>query len=155
MSRNCPLCGTKVHPTATQLKYKNFRCLPCRRAIKRRWRIENKEHVVKYNQKLWSSPEYRESERVRQREYRKNNPTVHARARNRYPEKLRARQEFNRAVRAGKIRVPTNCSKCGVYKPERQGGGSALHGHHYLGYKFPLKVKWLCSVCHFREHQHV
>ncbi len=60
-----------------------------------------------------------------------------------FPEKLRARTALNHAIKNGKIIKPSACSYCGIHK--------RLDGHH-VDYSKPLKVKWLCRVCHIGLH---
>lgn len=56
-------------------------------------------------------------------------------------EAIRARQVLNAAVKAGKLtRLP--CEKCS--NPKSQG--------HHDDYGQPLVVRWLCAMCHQREH---
>ena len=60
------------------------------------------------------------------------------------PEKDRARDVLNRAVRAGHIVRPKSCQECG--DEDRR-----LHGHH-SDYSRPLDVEWLCPGCHPTRH---
>ena len=57
-----------------------------------------------------------------------------------YPEKQSAREKLNYAVRAGKIKKPDCCSKCGVV-PKK------IEADH-RDYSKPLEVTWLCTPCH-------
>lgn len=61
--------------------------------------------------------------------------------RERYPERVYARELVRRAVRAGRL-VPQPCSVC---------GGPNANGHH-TDYSKPLDVVWMCSNCHRGEH---
>ena len=61
------------------------------------------------------------------------------RSRKENPERYRAYNILNRALRAGKIVKPDLCQKC--REPGR------LHGHH-SDYSKPLEVDWLCAKCH-------
>ena len=58
-----------------------------------------------------------------------------------------ARQTLAQAVRSGKVVKPTVCSECLTETPPRR-----LHGHHE-DYSRPLDVKWLCSLCHGKQHR--
>jgi hypothetical protein len=55
----------------------------------------------------------------------------------------RARAALKRAVRQGKIVRPTACSAC----PST----IRIQAHH-ADYSRPLDVRWLCSLCHGKEH---
>jgi hypothetical protein len=57
-----------------------------------------------------------------------------------------ARRALHVALRAGRVKKPKACERCGL-KPERR----HLHGHH-ADYAQPLSVEWLCVDCHHKEH---
>jgi hypothetical protein len=61
-----------------------------------------------------------------------------------YPRQHKASQLLRAAVKTGKIIRPLNCEKCGKR--------TKIHGHH-PDYSKPLKVKWLCALCHTWEHK--
>ena len=86
--------------------------------------------------------EHRESWRNYRREYnkiwRKENGYHNEKASQlRYPEKVKAREILNKAVREGKI-IRGCCIVC--KKPKAQG--------HHENYKKPLEVIWLCALHH-------
>jgi hypothetical protein len=56
-----------------------------------------------------------------------------------YPNKAKAHNKLNNAVRDGRIERPSKCEDC-----QRLG---AVHGHHD-DYLKPLEVRWLCAACH-------
>jgi hypothetical protein len=56
-----------------------------------------------------------------------------------YPEKIKAREQLNDAVKAGRIVKPKECQLCAEDKP--------LEAHH-PDYTKPLEVKWYCNRCH-------
>jgi hypothetical protein len=97
---------------------------------------------------------YRESDRGREvlrAGYRRYHATPHGKAnhirgfyrdRERHPEKHRARQALQAAVKAGRI-VKGPCARCG--------SSERVHGHH-PDYARPLEVTWLCPPCHRKEH---
>jgi ribosomal protein S27AE len=55
----------------------------------------------------------------------------------------RVRLETRRAVRAGKIAKPAECSECGE--------ALKLYAHHD-DYTRPLEIVWLCGPCHGQRH---
>ena len=57
------------------------------------------------------------------------------------PEGYKAHTAVSNAVRDGKL-VKEPCEKCGDKK---------VHAHHE-DYSQPLVVKWLCPLCHHRQH---
>lgn len=61
-----------------------------------------------------------------------------------YPEKIKANNVVNRAVRTGKLTRPTDCSSC-------DNPNGRIEAHH-PDYSKPLEVIWLCSSCHREEH---
>ena len=55
-----------------------------------------------------------------------------------------AHSMVQRAVRDGKLVKPSKCQNCNKEKK--------VYAHHDDYYK-PLDVKWLCQVCHKKEHK--
>lgn len=68
------------------------------------------------------------------KKYRKNNP-----------DKLKAHNAINNAIRDGKVLKPSVCSICGIKDVK-------IHGHHY-DYNKPLDVVWCCEQCHAEIHR--
>lgn len=73
--------------------------------------------------------------------WRKKNLSYYSNLRKQFPEKFKARDALNGAVRRGKIKRGP-CVKCGEIKTE---------GHH-TDYSKPLDVLWFCRQCHENEH---
>lgn len=92
-----------------------------RRSYLHKWRIANRESAT-----------LKESNLAYQKRYAAK-----------FPERVKARETVNNAVKAGKIIRPTLCQDCG--------NGGRLHGHH-ADYSKPLSVEWLCVSCHRRRH---
>ncbi len=54
-----------------------------------------------------------------------------------------ARVLLNTALKEGKVKRPSECSRCGKKcKPQA----------HHPNYSKPLEVIWLCGICHKQEH---
>ena len=51
--------------------------------------------------------------------------------------------EYQKALRAGRLIRPAECSKCGDASKD-------VHGHHE-DYAKPLDITWLCQRCHNRK----
>lgn len=62
----------------------------------------------------------------------------------RYPERIKARESVMRALRRGKLIKPDICENCEIWTLN-------LEAHH-KDYTQPLKVEWLCKTCHRDEH---
>ena len=86
-------------------------------------------------------PKFREASRERSALYRAQ-----------FPEKAAARNAVNRAVRAGRLVRPDHCEACGALDAKGADGRSLIHAHHHCGYQDPLRVTWVCSICHAAEH---
>lgn len=71
-------------------------------------------------------------------------PAAVKRNREKYPEKYKARNLLNSAVRDGRVIKPGACESCGAKEH--------IHGHHD-DYSKPLDVKWLCAACHKARHK--
>jgi len=54
---------------------------------------------------------------------------------------VRANNQVARAIRAGTLTRPSECSRCG--------SACRAEGHH-ADYDKPLDVEWLCKPCHAR-----
>lgn len=65
-------------------------------------------------------------------------------------QKARARSAVKRALNAGVLTRPGECSQCGC-APQTSDGRAGIHAHHHKGYDHPLDVEWLCPKCHFRH----
>lgn len=109
------------------------RCKACAHADYQKQR--SKPHVLKKRQQKSS-------------DWKKENPERHAKTareyRKRNPEKIRAQNRLNYAVRKGRIkRLP--CEVCGETEN--------IHAHH-VSYeeKDWYNVRWLCYVCHKLTH---
>ena len=101
-------------------------CRDCRRSAARARRAASPGAGAEYDRARSRTPERRAA--------RREHAAAHRRA---HPERARAREELNRAVRAGAIvRLP--CEVCGT--PESEA--------HHPSYAEPLTVKWLCPNHH-------
>jgi len=63
----------------------------------------------------------------------------------RFPEKIKAREKVQKAIKSGRLVNPDFCKECGRRT-------SRLHAHH-KNYSYPLKVEWLCVGCHRKRHE--
>lgn len=57
----------------------------------------------------------------------------------RNPQATKAKDALRAAIKSGKVKKPSKCSKCG--------SGGPLEAHH-VNYNQPLRVLWLCTKCH-------
>ena len=88
---------------------------------------KNRESKIEY---------YREYDRKRGNRWKDG---YLAEYREKYPEKYKATNMVNNAVRDGRMSKPNYCQGCGdICNP---------HGHHE-NYSKPLDVTWLCAGCH-------
>ncbi len=71
----------------------------------------------------------------------------------RYPEKTTAKRLLMAAIERGDVLRPDRCGRCQEFPRPRSDGRSGIHGHHFMGYDHPLRVMWLCVLCHSTEHR--
>ena len=101
--------------------------------------------------KIKRSPEASKSVRVRAKEKHHNwkggvSDYEHTKIqRQRFPEKVKARDAVQKALKKGVLVKPTRCEVCGETKP--------LHGHHE-SYELSMRlvVVWCCRECHRKIH---
>jgi protein-arginine kinase activator protein McsA len=91
-------------------------------------RAARKKYFARFN----STPEGKEKIALRRKSYRAK-----------YPDKYRATNAVNNALRDGKIERPDACQLCG--------NDAHLHAHHH-DYDKPLEIVWVCARCHMRHH---
>lgn len=139
----CVMCGVEKPHIDFYLKDK--KCKDCRKKLVRLNRLDNIEKYRQYD-KLRNG----RSDRVEaRREYTQSNAgkiskskTI-SRYRSENPNKYKAHNALNNAVRDGIIIKPLNCECCN--------DSNRLHGHHD-DYSKPLEVRWLCAKCHKKWH---
>lgn len=143
--KTCPGCGILKEESQYRLfkKYDKYvrrsRCLECESSYYR-----SREYREKANEK---NSRYRAEGRVRHRD------SAHFRLRQeRYPEKSRASQLVNQAIKKGELIRPLSCDQCGVIPQSMRGGRSGIQAHHE-DYSRPLDVMWLCHSCHISVHR--
>lgn len=109
-------------------------CRECSRTNSRKWQRENAEHVS-----------------AKGKRYHRENPEISRRAsrlaRERHPEKIKARNVINNAIYRGALEKPARCESCKQLTESRK-----LHAHHQ-DYDKPWDVDWLCNACHSRLHR--
>lgn len=124
-------------------------CKECSRAASRAWARANKERNAEKARKWREANPERVYEQTRQ--WHRANPKIIAESvknyRRKNPEKYRAHNLLQKAVQRGKIIKPRRCEDCGKLCEPHE-----LDGHHE-DYNKPLVVKWLCRLCHVRQHK--
>lgn len=165
--KTCTKCGADK-PTSEFYRRRDqkdglaTRCISCSKEYAHSHRAENLELVRSQEKSCRNNPEaklrmkeynkkYREENKARLSEQTKARLALpHVReafARNaantkaRHPERVKARQVLNKAVRNGKVeKLP--CMVCGADKSEA----------HHTSYSEPLVVVWLCKGHHEQVH---
>ena len=135
----CPACTAKLPMDAFYVmpwkpSGRSSRCKRCYGEQQNEWRAKNRPAIRA--QTIEQNGRARKADPARFRAYRKKHDA-------KYPEKKRARVSLKSAIKAGRILKPSACEKCGVT--------CVAHGHH-PDYSKPLKVMWLCPLCHRTEH---
>lgn len=163
--RLCKRCGTnkplsEFHKSKAHRDGHVFTCKACRReyelAYRDRHGQKERERRQAYNHSARGSSmrlRYRQAipkatlRDAKRKAYAIDPSKVRQRAianRLKRPQALKAHNILNRAVAAGRIVRPTECSKCG-------GLGHRIEAHHH-DYSKPLDVAWLCAECHRQHH---
>ena len=94
--------------------------------------------------------QYYQLNREKKKQYFQRNKEKRNQYTNQYyhrnPEKNKARNMLNNAVKSGKVHKPVFCSSCE--------GDKHLEAHH-TDYSKPLEVLWLCRSCHRELHNKI
>lgn len=101
------------------------------------WNIAHPEQMKEYRN-TWKHKNYERVKKDRAAWMAKHK-TVYKEM---FPEKLKARQQLNDALAAGKV-IKLPCEACGNTKSEA----------HHSDYSKPLSVTWLCRTCHREVHK--
>jgi hypothetical protein len=108
------------------------KCKDCQKIeAKERYR-RKREEILRYDRKRSQTKRTR---LVHLKSQRKRNT--------RWPDKYKARNKLNNALRDGKIQKPERCDVC---RRKRK-----IEAHHN-DYSKPLEVIWMCFECHRKHH---
>lgn len=153
--KKCFKCN-EVKPLSKFYKHKKMsdghvnKCKECNKIDVRNNRAKRSDYYREYDAwRLKNQPQVKE----RHKAYRKTDSGNEAmrESRDRWslrnPEKRAAHVILGNAIKSGKVKKPTSCSKCMKFMRSR-----ILHGHHF-DYTKPLEVEWLCVYCHIDEHK--
>lgn len=111
-------------------------CKECEKKKSRTYTENNRADIALRNKDRASDP-------VRKEYLAKANARYQPLYRERNPERIKARNDLNYAIRHGRIARPDRCSACDV--------DCTPHGHHH-DYSKPFDVQWLCPSCHSAIH---
>lgn len=120
------------------------KCKDCAKRDVRGNRLANIEHYTMYDNQRAFDPERvaARDEYAKTEAYRESHGRSTKAYRERNPERYKAQTAVNNAVRDGKLIKPARCG-CG--------GPGKVQAYHD-DYSKPLEVRWMCHVCHEREH---
>lgn len=110
----------------------------------RRQAQKNKEKIAKKRK----TPEARKKMLICIKRWREKNKEKYLQTqrawkkKNRY--KINARFRITNAIRRGKMNRPSICENC-------KKTSDKIEAHHH-DYSKPFEVKWLCALCHFKQH---
>jgi len=107
-------------------------CKPCSNAYNRAYRRRNLAHVRARDRRYWHKYKAKRDAYERRPDVRR---------------KRSVRQAAYWAVKTGILPTRTACEHCGATSPPAR-----LHRHH-PDYSDPLRIVWLCTLCHGEEHR--
>lgn len=140
----CKRCG-KAKSTV-EFYARDSTCKDCRKKLVLEYRARNIEGCREYDRSRSMLP-HRVQARLEYQSTEKGSSAMAA-AKRRWieqnPVKRAAQKILGNAVRCGRVAKPGRCENCE--------STSRIHGHHD-DYAFPLKVRWLCSLCHAGWHK--
>jgi len=140
------VCNTCLKELPVDMFHKNksaldglqYRCKSCTKLYDKQYCIDNAEHIKERRK------QYSQSERGKEIAIKKTQKWVE-----KNPEKYKAHQALNSAIRTGTFPPPTKCSVCGVSSEIKR-----IVYHHWRGYlpENYFDVIEYCDVHHKAEH---
>lgn len=142
LGSKCGICKSDISKASLSLR-RIYRCRSCRNEYQLKWqKVDRKTEKYRKRRAVYNSLRRKLGlDKLSNRKSSKKNKI-------KFPQKFQARQLLKRAVNRGEVVKPETCSKCGEKPALMLNGRSAIEGHHYKGYDFPLDVIWLCHWCH-------
>lgn len=154
--KHCPRCNevmplSSFHRNASKPDGRQSVCRTCRTSYVRSWNRRNPERSRAAGRK-WTEnnlSKVREYKKKYVRAYYKTESgklkksLLNKKYREANPQKIKAHGLLRSATKAGRVKRPSICSKCG------QTG--KINGHHE-DYSKPLDVIWLYQICHSHLH---
>lgn len=133
----CPKCGeskpvTEFRKDSGRADGLQSYCKPCHSASSREWERNNRDKV-RAARRIW----------VQQNRDKVKEQGLRARSRHSTRERS-AWRKLDRAVQAGTVVRPEECSECGA---------PGIPDGHHADYDRPLDVIWLCRACHKDLHR--
>ncbi|KKM66147.1 hypothetical protein LCGC14_1484100 [marine sediment metagenome] len=140
LKKACTKCGKK-YPATLDCFYKDkstkdglcYRCKDCIEIYQRQYNVVHRQRLTdcgKLYRQTFAGKETAKKSCKKQRL--------------KFPEKYKAKDALNCAVRYSKIKRSVSCEACGLL--------TKTEGHH-PDYSKPLSVIWLCKKCHIIVHK--
>jgi hypothetical protein len=149
----CNVCG-KIKSRKHYYPSVTARCKECHNEAVKKTRAKNIEHYKKYDRERARDPKRLAAHRAYQRSM-KDDPGFkarHIKSQRAWVEKNKLKAAahiiMHQAIRAGKITKPKICEACGIATSKSR----RMEGHHE-DYTEPLKIMWLCRICHKMKHR--
>ena len=149
MTHTCKVCGV-TSDAAEFYKRVNTFCKECHKKNVRENRAEKADYYRAYDaNRFQNDPRVKARHKRYQKTEAGKKAALEARKKwiNKKPEARAAHVILGNAVRDGRIKKPSQCSRCGKVERSRK-----IHAHHE-DYAKPLDVIWLCSQCHADTHK--
>lgn len=109
-----------------------YYCRQCTKSVKKAEYLRNKDSYLRRCKKFRASEKGKLTIKMVYDNTRINRPKVY-----------KARATVNRAITQGVLKRHP-CEECGNTRTQA----------HHPNYNYPLKVNWLCSVCHTKWHKY-
>lgn len=120
-------------------------CKACVKARVRAYRAANLESIREYDRQRGQLPHRKAGVAERAHRYQEQAKIAREIYKERYPQRRKAHNIVNNAIRDGKLKVKP-CERCNF--------AFGVQAHHE-DYDKPLDVMWLCTECHGERHREI